>query len=97
MKQTEDNQTCELIGLPSMPVAKRGRGRPVTNPLSVKDQAAERQKARRKRLKASGSEVLTIVVTAEVAAALRKFVEFKDMSQGDALTKILTDRLLRKR
>ena len=59
--------------------------------------AAERQQARRDRIKAAGGDVLTVTVDGEVAEALRRFVQFKDMTQGEAVTRILRDRLLRKR
>jgi formylmethanofuran:tetrahydromethanopterin formyltransferase len=74
--------------------AKRPRGRPAT---VVAMSAAERQRARRERLRAVGGDVLTVSVDADVLEALRKFVEFKDMTQGEAVTRILRDRLLRKR
>lgn len=93
MKQLNDNKTAELPVVPVEPV-KRGRGRP---PSGCALTAAERQQGRRDRLRAAGIEPLTFLVDDEVAAALRKFVEFKDMTQAQAINAILRDRLLRKR
>ena len=89
MKQVEDKKTLDLFG-----PMKRHRGRPATG---VSMTAAERQQARRDRIKAAGGDVLTVTVDGEVAEALRRFVQFKDMTQGEAVTRILRDRLLRKR
>lgn len=89
MKDAADNRTFELVDPP-----KRGRGRPATGAAVS---AADRQKAYRERLRAAGGDVLTVVVDAEVSEALRKFVEFKDITQGEAVSRILRDRLLRKR
>lgn len=96
MKQAEDIKTCELAGVEVVQDApKRGRGRPPASGVAMS--AAERQKLRRERLKVWGVEPLTFLVSEEVAAALRKFVEFKDMTQAEAIDRILRDRLLRKR
>jgi hypothetical protein len=51
----------------------------------------------RERLREQGREILTVDVPQEVAEALRRYVEFKDMTQGQAVERILRDRLLRKR
>lgn len=96
MIQADDNKTGELLSLlvDLVPPVKRPRGRPASG-LALS--AAERQAARRERLRASGIEPLTFLVDDEVAAALRKFVEFKDITQAQAINAILRDRLLRKR
>lgn len=94
-KDAKDKFTVDLVQ-PGAGVVRQ-RGRPVTNPLDKKEQAAARQKARRERLKAAGVESITITLPVDVIEALRKFVEFKDMTQADAVEKILRDRLLRKR
>lgn len=95
MKQIEDSKTCDMLDVQLASEApKRSSGRVAGTPALT---AAQRQALRRERLRAAGGDVLTITVTSEVAAALRKFVQFKDMTQGDAVTKILSDRLLRKR
>jgi hypothetical protein len=75
--------------------APRKRGRPSTgNALS----AAERQARRRAKLKAEGKAILPpVVVSQDVEQALAKFIQFKDMTLGDALDRIVRDRLLRKR
>lgn len=77
----------------SAPVKKRGR--PSTgNALS----ASDRQARRRAKLEAEGKALLPpIVVSAAVKQALTNFIQFKDMTLGDALERIISDRLLRKR
>lgn len=89
MKQLDDKVTGDLLE-----VFKRPRGRPPTGKALS---GSDRQRLRRERLRAAGDEVLTITVSSEVAEALRRFVQFKDITQGEALTKIISDRLLRKR
>lgn len=91
-KHVADDKTIDLV-TPGAGVVRQ-RGRPVTGTALT---PAQRQKARRERLRAAGEEEITVKVSAEVAAALRKFVEFKDLTLGEALTKIMHDRLLRKR
>lgn len=75
--------------------APRKRGRPPTgNALS----ASARQARRRAKLEAEGKTLLPAAkVSLEVAEALAKYIQFKDMTLGDALERILRDRLLRKR
>lgn len=73
----------------------RKRGRPVTGKALS---AAERQARRRAKLRAEGKALLPpAVVSQEVEQALTKFIQFKDMTLGDALDRIVRDRLLRKR
>lgn len=71
------------------------RGRPSTgNALS----GSERQARRLAKLEAAGKTVLPqAVVSFEVQQALEKYIQFKDMTLGDALDRIVRDRLLRKR
>jgi hypothetical protein len=89
MRQAEDSRTGDLLeGF------KRPIGRP---PSGVGKTAAERKKLSRERRRASGVEEITVEVDREVADALRRFVQFKDMTLGAAATRILRDRLLRKR
>lgn len=88
MKQVEDTKTVDWV-LPNRP-----RGRP---PTGVAMTAAEKQKARRERLKASGVEPVTMNLDAEVMEALRNFTKYKDETLGQAASRILRDRLLRKR
>jgi len=76
------------------PPAKRGRpssGKALT--------AAERQKRRLAKLEAEGKALLPqVVVSQQVQEALAKFIKFKDgMTLGDALDRIVRDRLMRKR
>lgn len=86
-------QTTDDTAEPQKTQAKRGR--PATgNALS----ASERQARRRAKLKAEGKTVLPpAVVSQEVEQALAKFIQFKDMTLGDAIDRIVRDRLLRKR
>lgn len=78
---------------PPKPVRKRGR--PSTgNALS----ASDRQARRLAKLDAEGKALLpAVVVSKEVRTALTKFIQFKDMTLGDAVDRIVRDRLLRKR
>lgn len=72
---------------------KRGR-RPSGQALS----ASARQTRRVEKLEAAGKALLPrVVVSTEVKTALAKFIQFKDMTLGDAVDRIVRDRLLRKR
>lgn len=77
------------------PASIRRRGRPTTgNALS----ASARQARRREKLEAEGKTLLPrVAVSLEVRDALAKFIQFKDITLGDALDRIVRDRLLRKR
>lgn len=88
MEQTDDKATQ-----PPTNSAKRGR------PLSGKAlSAADRQARRVAKLEADGKALLPrITVSREAQQALYKFIQFKDMTLGDALDRILRDRLLRRR
>lgn len=80
---------------PIQPSSKKKRGRPSTGKALS---ASERQARRRAKLKAIGKVLLSpAVVSLEVEQALEKFIQFKDMTLGDALDRIVRDRLLRKR
>jgi hypothetical protein len=59
--------------------------------------AADRQRLRRQRLRDQGKETVTFDVDADVAEALRKFVQFKDETLSSVASRMLRDRLLRKR
>ena len=75
------------------PAKKRGR-KPTGNALSESD----RQARRRAKLETEGKALLPpVVVSQDVKHALAKFIQFKDMTLGDALDRIVRDRLLRKR
>jgi hypothetical protein len=78
----------EVIGV-------RRRGRPAG--VDGAATGAERQAARRLRLKAEGRGVLTVEVSLDVIAALDAFVKFKDVNKGDVVDRILRGTLLRKR
>lgn len=71
------------------------RGRPSTGKALS---GSARQARRLAKLEAEGKGVLPpAVVSMEVKQALAKFIRFKDMTLGDALERIVRDRLLRKR
>lgn len=72
----------------------RQRGRPRTGGAMT---AAERQKARRERLRASGVGSLTVDLPLEVIEALNKFLQFKDETQDQLIERLLRQQLLRKR
>ena len=81
---------------PNPPKGPSKRGRPSSGKGLT---AAERQKRRLTKLKAEGKALLPqVVVSQAVQEALVKFIKFKDgMTLGDALDRIVRDRLLRKR
>jgi hypothetical protein len=70
------------------------RGRPV-DPNAKS--GAERQAKYRQKMRASGLSDLSVMVTDEVAQALAKHVEFKDVPLGTVVDRILRGYLLRKR
>lgn len=86
-------------------VAVKRRGRPagqVQDQETLKAAAARRKRESRARLAASGLQTVTVDLDVEVAAALRSYVERKkadadDLTIGQAVDRILRDRLLRKR
>ena len=91
MRYGEDGRQFELEV-----VGTRRRGRPVSAVGAAT--AAERQAARRDRLKnEAGKGVLTVEVSLDVIAALDAFVKFKDVTKGDVVDRILRGSLLRKR
>ena len=95
----KDDVTMELPGV------SRRRGRPPGQPQdekTLRDAAAARKRASRARLAAAGLAAVTVDLDLEVATALRSYVERKradseDMTLGQAVERILRDRLLRKR
>jgi hypothetical protein len=86
-------QTIDETVEASAPPKKRGR------PASGKALSeSDRQARRRAKLEAEGKALLPpVVVSQDVKQALAKFIEFKDMTLGDAVDRIVRDRLLRKR
>lgn len=91
MKDDKDTLTLDLADAPAV---RRQRGRPA-DPNAMTH--AQRQAKYRAALRAAGKGEIKVIVSHEVQEALAKFVEFKDMTLGDAVDKILRDRLLRKR
>lgn len=95
----KDNVTAELPGVP------RRQGRPATRPQdadSLKKAAAARKRAQRERQAAAGLETVTVALDKEVAEALRAYVgrkvaDTEPLTLGQAVERILRDRLLRKR
>jgi hypothetical protein len=87
-------ETCEQGGETPKTSSKRGRP-PTGKALS----AADRQRRRLEKLETEGKALLPrVVVSQDVHKALAKFIQFKDgMTLGDALDRIVRDRLLRKR
>jgi hypothetical protein len=65
--------------------------------VTLKSKVAIRQAARRQRLKDEGKGTLACEVSLEVLEALRKHLQFKDETQGQAVDRILRGYLLRKR
>ncbi|GGY21302.1 hypothetical protein [Pseudoduganella dura] len=90
MKQVEDSKTIDLVDAPGV---KRQRGRPVTGTAMT---AAERQAARRQRLREAGHVELTVSIPADLAARLDEFLKFKDETKDHAVTRAL-QAFLRKR
>lgn len=91
MKDDKDTFTVDLADAPAV---RRQRGRPADPNAPT---AAQRQAKYRARLRDAGKAELSVVVSQDVIDALVKFVEFKDMSLGQVVDKVLRDRLLRKR
>jgi hypothetical protein len=88
MKYGNDHRQLDLVSS-----ANRQPGRPATG---VAKTAAERQAARRERLAKKGKGVLTVEVSQEVIDALDKFVQFKDVTKGQVVDRLLRGALLRK-
>lgn len=88
-KAALDKYTREIVGFPNRP-----RGRPADpNAMTV----AERKRAQRKRLAEEGRVSRTFDLSAEVVAALDRFVQFKSEDKSAVVERILRDRLMRKR
>ena len=88
MERTNDEETQPAQSSPK-------RGRPSTGKAMS---AADRQARRVAKLETEGKALLPrIAVSREVQQALYKFIKFKDITLGDALERILHDRLIRKR
>ena len=86
-------QSTDIAAPPESTARKRGR--PETG-TAMSDSA--RQARRRAKLEEDGKTLLPrVVISQEVSKALAKYIQFKDMTLGDALDSIVRDRLLRKR
>lgn len=72
----------------------RQRGRPRTGNAMT---PAQRQKARRERMRAAGMASLTVDLPVDVVQALNKFLQFKDETQDQLIERLLRQQLLRKR
>lgn len=89
----KDEVTATLPGIP------RPRGRPSTGQAKS---AAARKAAQRARQANDGLETVAVVLPTDVADALRAYCARKNaddepVTMGEAVEKILRDRLLRKR
>jgi hypothetical protein len=86
-------QTIDNTAEPQNTKPKRGRP-----PTGKAMSASDRQARRRAKLEAEGKTLLPpVVVSQTVHEALAKYIQFKDMTLGDAIERIVSDRLLRKR
>jgi hypothetical protein len=89
VKQADDKQTGDLLD---------GFKRPVGRPASGKAQsAAERKRASRARLRESDVGFLTVRLPLEVIEGVRRFREFKDLTNDEIIERLLRQQLLRKR
>lgn len=77
-----------------LPAVGKRVGRPASG--NALDNAA-RSKAKRDRLEADGKKQVSVTISIEVLEAIKKHVQFKDLTLGDAFDKALRDRFLRKR
>lgn len=73
---------------------KRSKGRPRSGAALT---SAQRQKARRERLRASGVGALTVELPLDVIEALNEFMRFKDVTQDQVIERLIRQQLLRKR
>lgn len=89
MKYAEDSRQGDLIA-----GFTRQRGRPSTGKAMT---AAERQKARRDRMRAAGVGTLTVELPLPVIEAMNRFLQFKDETQDQLIERLLRQQLLRKR
>lgn len=87
MRDSADNKTGELdVGR-----QRRGRGRP---PKADAMTGAERQAAYRAR---HGLVPMTVLLPAELVAAVNEFMRFKDLTKTQVFEKLIRAQLLRKR
>ncbi|MRW82830.1 hypothetical protein GJ698_01830 [Pseudoduganella sp. FT26W] len=89
MKQVDDKRTGDLLD---------GFKRPVGRPRTGKARTpAERKRDSRARLLESGEAFLTVRLPVEVIDGVRKFREFKDLTNDQIIERLLRQQLLRKR
>lgn len=89
MVALKDHRQLDLVS-----GANRQRGRPPTGEAKT---AAERQKARREKLKEAGVGSMTVQLPVEVIDAVRLFLRFKDETQDQLIERLLRQQLMRKR
>lgn len=90
MKQIEDDKTLELLD----PV-KRGRGRPSTGAALTAAERKARQRARR--LEQDGVKDITVAISLEAIDKLKGFIQFKDLTPGQVIDRLILQQLARKR
>lgn len=89
MKQAEDKHTGDLLeGF------KRSVGRPSSGMAKT---AAERKRDSRARLRESEMGFLTVRLPLEVIEGVRRFRQFKDLTNDEIIERLLRQQLLRKR
>ena len=89
MVALKDHRQLDLVA-----GANRQRGRPATGEAMT---AAQRQKARREKLRAAGVGSMTVQLPVEVIDAVRGFLKFKDETQDQLIERLLRQQLMRKR
>jgi hypothetical protein len=72
----------------------RQRGRPATGHAKT---GAQRQSARRERLKLEGKGQLTVELPQDVLDGLSKFIQFKDLTKDQVVERLLRQQLMRRR
>lgn len=86
MKQAEDTKTVDMLD-PAPPK----RGRPVTGKAMT---AAERKRKSRAK---NGKIAIGLDLSEDVVAGLKNYVQFKGLTQDQAIEKLIRTQLLRKR
>lgn len=89
MNQGEDKHTVD-----SLEGVKRAVGRPRSGAALS---PAERKKASRDRLRDSGAGFLTVRLSLDLIDGLRRFRQFKDLTNDEIIERLLRQQLLRKR
>lgn len=89
MATPKDPRQLDLVA-----AANRQRGRPATGEAKT---AAERQRARREKLKKAGVGTMTIQLPVDVISAVHRFLKFKDETQDQLIERLLRQQLMRKR